>query len=319
MIRLIFLIQIYLLSGWFYHPVELDLMEKKSAKTVPETDADVVTIPLKRAGRLLLIEAEIDGQRGNFIFDTGAPYLVLNKTYFRKYPRKRVATAGTITGAIEDIERVNVDNLSFKEIYYKDLSADLVNLGQIETARGVKILGLMGLSLFESFEMEINVRENFLKLYKTNAEGECLSLPPRAECEFIQPISVYDHTIFAECEIAGKKLRFGFDTGAETNALNSRTNKKVLETISITGRRKLNGVGEGSLEIIYGRINYFKFGGTPIFGMQTLITNMDGMNVAYGTRIDGMLGYDFLAKGTVRVNCRKELLKLCLFDKFSNE
>jgi len=44
-----------------------------------------ITIPLKRAGRLFLIEATIDDQEGNLVFDTGSSGLVLNKTYFRKY------------------------------------------------------------------------------------------------------------------------------------------------------------------------------------------------------------------------------------------
>jgi hypothetical protein len=56
-----------------------------------------VVIPLKRAGKLLLIEAEADGQRGDFILDTGAPFLVLNQTYFRGATRRN-GTSGGITG-----------------------------------------------------------------------------------------------------------------------------------------------------------------------------------------------------------------------------
>jgi len=40
-----------------------------------------VTIPLKRAGRLLLLEGTIDNVIGNFILDTGSSGLVLNTTY----------------------------------------------------------------------------------------------------------------------------------------------------------------------------------------------------------------------------------------------
>src|SRR5512138_3041409 len=43
----------------------------------------MTTIPLKRAGRLFMIEVVIDGITGNLIFDTGASKLVLNSTYFR--------------------------------------------------------------------------------------------------------------------------------------------------------------------------------------------------------------------------------------------
>ncbi|MCZ4407664.1 retropepsin-like aspartic protease [Cryomorphaceae bacterium 1068] len=289
--------------------------------TDPEAtcDVDVVTIPFKRAGRLLIIEAQVDSLRGNFIFDTGAPYLILNRTYFRDYKKRKSANAKGITGASNLIDLVRVESLKLKNISYANLDADLINLGEIENVRGIKVLGLLGLNLFKGFEMEIDVRNNVLKLYKTDKDGNCIKAPPTFKCEITQSIGVFDNTVFTDCYIAGKKLRFGFDTGAETNALNSRVNKKVLETISITGRRSLSGVGEGNVEILFGRLNDFQISNNTILGMQTLITNLDGISDVYGTQIDGMLGFDFLAKGVVRINCKKNYLKLCLFDKFSSE
>lgn len=319
LLRLLISIQLILLSGGFSinriskEPYYAPLDPKPVCKEA------VTTIPFKRAGRLILIEATVDDRKGNFIFDTGAPYLVLNKTYFRDYKKRSRAMAGTITGMVDDVSTVEVGSLSFKGVTYESLDADLVNLGKIEDLRGVKIMGLLGLNLFTSFELEIDVRKNVLRLYQTDEKGNCLEKPEARECEITRPITIFDNTIFTECSIAGKSLRFGFDSGAETNALSSRVNKKVLETISITGRRRLSGVGNGNLEIIYGRLNDFQLGETTLLGMQTLITNFDGMNSAYGTQVDGMLGFDFMAKGLVKINCRKKFLKLCLFDKFSSE
>jgi hypothetical protein len=284
----------------------------------PECNEAVVTIPLKRAGRLLIIEAEVDSVKGNFIFDTGAPYLVLNKTYFRDYRNKKKGVARGIAGSA-DVESVKIENLAFRGINYGPMEADLANLGAIENVRGIKILGLLGFELFKEFEMEIDVRNGVLRLYKMDEAGKTLTMPPAAVCEITQTIRIYDNTIFTDCIIADKKLRFGFDTGAETNALSSRVNKKILETISITGRRTLNGVGDQSVEILFGRMNNFQIGESNILGMQTLITNMDDMSAAYGTTVDGMLGYDFLSKGVVRINCKQNFMKLCLFDKFNNE
>ncbi len=287
---------------------------------IPIMDAEVQVIPFKRAGRLIIIEAEVDSLKGNFIFDTGAPYLVLNKTYFRNYRKRRERKASGITGNSTTANSLRINQLNIRKINYSNIEADVVNLGEIENARGIKILGLLGLNLFKSFEIEVDINQSVIRLYKIDEFGQCLK-PPSTDfkCEITQPITVYDNTIFTQCTIAGKSLRFGFDTGAETNALNSRVSKKILETISLTGRRRLSGVGDGNVEILIGRLNDFKMGESTIFGMQTLITNMDGMDAAYGTTVDGMLGFDFLAKGIVRINCRKKYLKLCLFDKFSSE
>jgi hypothetical protein len=304
---------------WEAHFLYPDTNFIQSSDPVAICKEDVVTIPFKRAGRLLIIEAQVDDQKGNFIFDTGAPYLVLNRTYFRNYKKKKSASANGITGDANIVDLVKVDSLQLKNISYGNLNADLVNLGGIENVRGIKILGLLGLNLFKGFELEIDVRNNVLKLYRMDQNGNCIQAPPPFTCEITQPIRIYDNTIFTDCYIAGKKLRYGFDTGAETNALNSRAHKNVLSTVSISGRSSVRGVGDGNVEILYGRLNDFKMAENTILGMQTLITNLDGMSDAYGTPIDGMLGFDFLAKGVVRINCKKNYLKLCLFDKFSSE
>ncbi len=51
----------------------------------PQGNFEKLIIPLKRAQNFFLIEARIDTLVGNFILDTGAPQLVLNKTYFHKW------------------------------------------------------------------------------------------------------------------------------------------------------------------------------------------------------------------------------------------
>ncbi|NQX92801.1 MAG: hypothetical protein HRT74_11885 [Flavobacteriales bacterium] len=73
-LRALWIIFFLLLSRWVL---------ASSADPTPLGFEETVDLPLIRAGKLLLIEAEVDGVKGNFIFDTGAPYLVLNETYFR--------------------------------------------------------------------------------------------------------------------------------------------------------------------------------------------------------------------------------------------
>jgi len=67
-----------------------------------------------------------------------------------------------------------VNSLNFKNISYANLIADLINLGGKENVRGIKVLGLIGLNLFKGFEMEIDVRNNVLKVYRLDDDGNCL-------------------------------------------------------------------------------------------------------------------------------------------------
>ncbi len=54
---------------------------------------------------------------------------------------------------------------------------------------------------------------------------------------------------------------------------------------------------ESAIEILkYSSLNDLKMADNTILGMQTLITNLDGMSDVYGTQIDGMRRFVFLSK-----------------------
>lgn len=281
-------------------------------------DYQEIIIPLKRAGRLLLMEGEVDGKKGNFIFDTGAPYLVLNATYFRDYDLRNELYASGITGGKTPVMVTKVEKLQVSKLWYGDVRADVAELGHIENARGIQILGLLGLNLFKSFIMEIDLSKGYLKLIKCDKNGET-SLSDHTQYDLIHDLSFYDNTIFIKCQVGGKNLRFGIDTGAEINAVSSMSNKKVLETIQITGRSKLMGTGSESVEILYGSMKELFIGDISLQNMQTVITQLEDMGEAYGVSIDGMLGYEFFSRGKVILNIPKKELKFRLFDNFRKE
>ena len=97
--------------------------EKNFTSNFGKTDS--VFIPLKRVGNLLLLEAEIDGVVGNFIVDLGAPYLVLNSTYFRDYEIDDDYYAGTLISETDYVRRTKVQKLSIQGLEYSNLSADV--------------------------------------------------------------------------------------------------------------------------------------------------------------------------------------------------
>jgi predicted aspartyl protease len=272
-----------------------------------------VVIPLKRAGRLLLIEGTIDNMIGNFILDTGASGLVLNKTYFRSSMTFDDEEGGGVTGSTAGVARMSVKQLLISELSYTNVSADVVALGHIENRRGVKILGLFGMSMLHNLEMVIDISRNELFIYKLDKSGNRLGPPsPVVKFDVIQKIEEYRHVMFVKAVIGGKILDFCLDTGAESNVLSIDANKNVLEKVSITRRSNLSGVGEKGGDVLYGTLRDFSMGNRQMVPMETIVCNLDAMAQKYGFPIDGMLGYDFFVKGKVYINLVKKELGICL-------
>lgn len=267
-----------------------------------------VTIPLKRVGKLFLIEAKVDNETGNFVFDTGSSRLVLNKTYFRKYISDETETAGGVTGATAPVGRIKVKQLQVGGLVYNNVPADVTNLGHIENRRGVKILGLFGFSMLRNLEVVIDVNHNELRLYRIDKSGNRISSARGGRFDLIQKVELHHDVMFVQAKVGGKLLDFCLDTGAESNVLHSLSSKKALSSVSIQRRSGLVGAGCSSTDVLYGVMNDFMIGDRPISNMQTIVTNMECMSESYGMPVDGMLGYDFFCQGEISVNMiRKEI------------
>ena len=279
------------------------------------TEPDDITIPLKQAGHLLLLEARIDNETGNFIFDTGSSKLVLNSTYFRKYTCIECGDRGGITGGLAGVKQTKVTRIQFSGLTYSNVMVDVADLGHIENRRGVKILGLLGLSLLKNMEIVIDIIHSELHLYRLDRSGNRISQGTKEfKADIRQKLQVSQDVLFVNSQIGGKTLSFCLDTGAESNVISSASPKKVMNTVSITRRSGLVGSGPASSESLYGTLNDFSMAGRQIPRMHAIITNLENMSDAFGFTIDGMLGYDFFEKGQVCINLVRLEIKV-IFNK----
>jgi predicted aspartyl protease len=273
----------------------------------PETD--MLTIPLKNAGRLFMIEAIIDNQSGNLIFDTGATGLVMNRTYFRKYVRMESQNSNGINGTVGDVDRINLGRINVSGLSLTNISASLADLGHIENRRGVKVLGLIGFEFFRDYEIVIDASNNEIQLHRIDSRGNRINGTERNfQPDIIQQVDVIKNILFLKGTVGGKVLKFCLDTGAETNAISSDASKAVMRTISLNRKSNLTGAGQKSVEVLFGTMNDFVLGGHQLKNMETIITHLDALNEAYGVQIDGMLGYNFLTKGIICINFTKKQL-----------
>lgn len=292
--------------------------QEKYTLSKPDGEFEVLVVPLKRVENLLLVEATVDSITGNFILDTGAPYLVLNKTYFRKGKSKDGVVSGGVTGGMNtEVMHTVVNRLSIQNLYYKSVAADMVSLGHIEDSKGVKILGLLGASLFHDLEMEIDVNKSVLYLYKLNKSGERISTntsPEGANHDLQIPFEIVNNIIFINTSIGGSKLRYCLDTGAEINVLGNEAPKKVLQHFKLSSRNSLTGTTNQRVEVFGGELDELTIGGHAFEHTQTILTGLAGLQMVYNTNLDGILGFNFLAEGRVIINFRKKQLTMYFYN-----
>lgn len=282
----------------------------------PCDDFKTLVIPIKRIQNLIVIEARVDTILGNFILDTGSPLLVLNKTYFRKGWDTNSSAANAAGQSVTPVMRTSVNDFAIRELYFENLPADLNDLGHIENHRGIKILGLLGVSLFTSFEMVIDVHKSVMYLHRLDDKG---IIPEKerivtSEPTLKIPFKLMRNIITLDVTIAGKKLVFCVDTGAEANALSNRLPEKILESFSVSKRMILVGTGGARTEVLLGTVDEMIVGERSFKNMHAAITRLDDLGKAYGRTIDGILGSNFLVKGIISINFVTKELRMYPFE-----
>jgi hypothetical protein len=115
-------------------------------------------------------------------------------------------------------------------------------------------------------------------------------------------IEIINNKIVARTVMAGKKIRFMIDYGAESNLLDSRLPNKIFENIVVTGRVILHGSGAQRVEALSGEMKNIQIGSENISSLPVLIVNLEKTCLSYDGCIDGILGFDFLSLHKIGFN-----------------
>jgi hypothetical protein len=308
LLHIVWLLSSALLSGFCYAADEDSVSAHHFSIHTAYADSVTTIIPFTKVGNLMVVRGRADTTEGNFVLDTGAPYLVLNITYFRHYPQTEHHDAEQISvngGEGRTVFQTTIRSFHLGEMSHYNLSADLVPLGHIENVRGIKILGLLGIELFRQCEMIIDFEKSLIYLHrigkKESSSYRHAMLKEESSYQTI-PIDLMDNRIVAQTELAGRKMKFIIDCAAESNLLHSKQPEAVYDLITITRRVLLTGSGTKKAEALYGDLKGLKIGGRELSTLPVLITNLENTCFSYNGCIDGVLGFDFLSLHKIGFN-----------------
>ena len=303
----------------------LTLISLCQGKQPPYPTSDkshIHVIPLKRAGNLLLIEATVDSITGDFILDTGAPYPVLNTTYFRNQYSGIKQLAAGVGGTAISSEQITINSLDFGGIQFKNTLGDIASLAQLENKTKTKILGLLGTSLFSKYFIQLDVNKNQLILFDLDENGNPLASTP-SDTASTSPLrnnpaikikfQLCDNKIVVPVNVANKQMNWIFDTGAESNVVDALSSKKILKEFVVLRRINMTGTTGAKQEVFLGYFNQINIGQQAFPMQQTLLVGMQELNQTCSVFIDGILGYSFYSQGIVTMNFMTKDFSLYLY------
>ena len=274
--------------------------------------AKVLTVPITLSkDNLIVTQAVINGEKHNFIIDSGCPILYLNSKYFRGSEDNgtRVSTSEDVNGKIsggQDI--IYVDSFDFNGIRADSIKVMMSDISHLEN--GTDVYGLIGYDVYRDYDLLFDYKgktltlidpdytETFLKEHKYEYE----------EVPF-EMSKAMRHIPLINGQIDTASLTFGIDCGASSNLLDSGLWDEFKNNLRRVKTTTLKGVSnEEGMKVHEGKLKGLKIGGKTFRNTRTVFNNISHLNMSKDERIDGLIGYEVLSRQKTILSYRNKKL-----------
>ncbi len=262
-----------------------------------------ISVPFQLEGKLIIIQATVDGKLGNFILDTGISDLTLNSRYFE----------GSIAGG--DFHGLNGQGGAFelsrpsvqigKESWGK-INARVVPMPGLERTKGILIHGLFGTDMFRKYTLLIDYEKLEIELYPLDRKGENSNFAQGPSPDEVLTFKYKGGTPLIGLHIGGTELKLTLDTGAEVNLFANKYLDQLKSFIAQRRQQRFYGFGNEAQSATFANLS----------GVRTTLQEVAEMNTAFvclhhynrhviGPKTDGIMGYEFLQQFRVAFNFKK--------------
>lgn len=271
-------------------------------------------IPFRISNGLMVFRAKVQGQIGNFIFDTGIPDMVLNEQYFIK---RSNFSSGYGSRPPMNSRSGRSGGYPIK-MYLDDLTlwghAAIVDLGLLEKSKRMPIHGMLGLRALKGYEVVLDYHRQEIQLYELTRKGDRKDANDNIRFDEIVDLRFLGHLPYLSTKVNGQDLLMGLDTGAELNVLS----EKRLSSITSNGRaytqKKVFLLGSTSAKVTKTGFTNIQVGHATLPELETIFMPLKHLNELSGPKIDGLLGLNFLKHFRISLNFKKKELSLRQMD-----
>lgn len=291
----------------FTMPLLLGFQSLASDPSLPYINS--FTMPMHQIDNLICVEISVNGVKGNFIIDTGAPSIILNSQYFEGNRNTRTKFIA-VDGSPLKVKLKTVD-IQFGPIRIQNRKAQVIDIQHLELLKKKKIHGLIGYDLLKDYELILDYEMSELTVFCLDNEGDRIgrgSFNKEAKDSF--QINLHEHFLMFDAYAGNKRLRMILDTGSEVSLFQERTLRKKKIPYTIRQETNVVGFGAGDLLAKKGAIDILRVSETRYPSFSIRISNLNRFNRYIGTRIDGIVGSNFFFRKVIGINFKKQEVKI---------
>lgn len=262
-----------------------------------------IDVDFRLAGGLILMNAENDGEKGEYILDTGAPCLILNEVVEKG--ELNIIAVGV--GGQMKVSESNIKKFRLGKYIKEQIKCLSIDISHIERLKKRKIDGLIGYEMFKDKELLFD----YNNLLVSFLDGKRYNEYKGQKRLKTLPFKMHGHMPIIKVSIGNKNFRFGIDTGAEVNVINTEDAKKIKDEFYVKkATSNIQSIDEKKTGVNTIELDRIAVSKKEVYkNLSFIITDLSNFNQAYGVELDGLLGYSFLKERLHSIDFRnKELV-----------
>lgn len=257
-----------------------------------ENTAEYMHVPFTEINGLIVVEATINDEKGNYIFDTGANDIILNGKELYNTEVFDTPT-GSTTAATKSIKKITVG------AYTKEnLDAFVIDLSSIESYLQIQLDGIIGSEFF----VPNNIMVDF------EVQVITLSALPFSNAESIASqkfnFEIHEELIILQCELGKKDLKFVLDSGSSLSTIDlsvynrffagkKGTKEQLVDLYTASDKKET--VRKAALDNI-------KIGDYDLNQVTFMINDLSDINENLSVKVDGILNLQSLKADKIIIN-----------------
>ena len=264
-----------------------------SGTPVSETFFLVVSNPVENfigarlAGGLIMVQARLNGQLGNYILDTGASHLFVNQDLVNEKTVQAYGVGEQVSVQSGLVARFEIGPVTFSDqLVYK------MDMRHLEAVKGCRIDGIIGTELLKKFTLFVDYENGKVQLtpadqFTTNKTLTALRT---------HPFKMQGHFPMLSISVNAVEYEFALDTGAEANIFSGAFEQAITTHTRELRTGKVRTISQSPLPVRNFTLTEMECLGLHYSKLGFMFSDLKALNQAYGVELDGILGYPFLRR-----------------------
>jgi predicted aspartyl protease len=289
------------------------VVKKRAAVTSATLPFSSTKVKFRLAGGiqpLILLPVEANGEGPfEFILDTGAGTSLLSSELGQQLKIKVLGSReGKSAGGAVSISLGKLNSIAVGSAKLEDIDVGIVNLSHIGKTVGAKIDGDLGYNFLKHFRITLDYRRSQIRLddpkrFEPAGRSKAVTEVTMRLASPAKPLILVD--VYGN----GKgPFQFAIDTGTSTTAISPELAKELGVSDSPLGPVTTGGA---HVDVTAGAVKSFQIGDACIDTLSVIVADFFAMlSNAIGTKLDGIVGYNFLRNYKIALDYPNETLSL---------